>query len=150
MSATHTRNMATRFIRYLSDTNAAAIDAASLLNWRASLGEEEQWQLGGLKGFLIAWHDYGFDGITKEVVDLLAGWRIKGNDKGVAVSIGCPESGPYTDLEISAILDWANMAVTRELISFTDYAYLLTLAMTARRPTQISALRGKDLGQRWQ
>ncbi len=145
MSATHTRNMATRFIRFLSDTNATTIDAASLLNWRALLGEEEQWQLGGLKGFLIAWHDYGFDGIAKEVVDLLAGWRIKGNDKGVAVSIGCPESGPYTDLEVAAVLGWANTAVTKGLIPFRDYAYLLTLAMAARRPVQIAALRGKDL-----
>lgn len=145
MSATHTRNMATRFHRFLSDTGTTSIDASSLLNWRAMLGEQEQWQLGGLKGFLIAWHDYGFDGISKDIVDLLESWRIKGNDKGVAVSISCPESGPYTDLEVAAILAWANMAVTEDLISFTDYAYLLTLAMTARRPIQIAALRGKDL-----
>jgi integrase len=145
MSARHTENMATRFTRFLRDTGSDEVSVTSLLNWRAVLGEQDQWHLGGLKGFLIAWFDYGFGGISKDVVDLLAGWRIKGNDKGVAVSIGCPESGPYTDLEISAILDWANMAVTRELISFTDYAYLLTLAMTARRPIQISALRGKDL-----
>lgn len=145
MSATHARNMANLFIRFLNDTGSTSIDVASLLNWRSLLGEEEQWQLGSLRGFLIAWHDYGFEGITKESVDLLMAWRIKGNHKGVAVSLGCPESGPYTDLEIAAILDWANMAVTRALIPFMDYAYLLTLAMTARRPIQIAALRGKDM-----
>ncbi len=145
MSATHTRNMATRFHRFLSDTGATSVDAGSLMNWRVMLGEHEQWQLGGLKGFLIAWNDYGFDGVSKDVIDLLESWRIKGNDKGVAVSIDCPESGPYTDLEVAAILGWANMAVTEGLIPFMDYAYLLTLAMTARRPIQIAALRGKDL-----
>lgn len=145
MSAMHTYNMAERLKRFLRDTGADRITPANLLNWRVILGEHEQWQLGGLKGFLLAWHDYGFEGVSKEVVDLLEGWRIKGNDKGVAVAIGCPDSGPYTDLEIAAVLDWANMAVTQRLIRFSAYAYLLTLAMTARRPVQIAALRGKDL-----
>lgn len=146
-SARHTRNMETRFKRYLRDTGASCVTPADLMNWRALLGQEEQWQLGGLKGFLLAWHDYGFGGISKEVVDLLQGWRIQGNEKGVAVASGCPETGPYTDLEIAALLDWANMAVARRTLAFEDYAYLLALAMTARRPVQIAALRGKDLIQ---
>ncbi|HFF6157967.1 TPA: site-specific integrase [Stenotrophomonas maltophilia] len=144
-SARHTENMATRFKRYLRDTGASQVTVTDLINWRAILGTDEQWQLGGLKGFLLAWHDYGFEGISKEVVDLLRGWRIQGNEKGVAVASGCPESGPYTDLEMSALLDWANLAVARKDIAFEDYAYLLTLAMTARRPVQIAALRGRDL-----
>lgn len=144
-SARHAENMTTRFKRYLRDTGASQVTATDLINWRAILGAEEQWQLGGLKGFLLAWHDYGFEGVSKEVVDLLQGWRIQGNEKGMAVASGCPESGPYTDLEMVALLDWANLAVARKDIAFEDYAYLLTLAMTARRPVQIAALRGRDL-----
>lgn len=145
LSAMHTFNMANRFKKFLHDTDAESISAEALLNWRAMLNESEQWQLGGLKGFLLAWHDYGFPGVPKEVVELLQQWRIKGNDKGKAVLVACPETGPLTDLEIQSLLDWANMAAAREQISFRDYAYLLTLAMTARRPVQIAALRGKDL-----
>lgn len=144
-SARHTRNMETRFKRYLRDTGASRVTVSDLINWRASLATDEQYQLGGLKGFLLAWYDYGFEGITDEVVDLLQGWRIQGNEKGVAVASGCPESGPYTDLEMAAILDWANLAAARKDIAFEDYAYLLTLAMTARRPVQIAALRGRDM-----
>lgn len=144
-SARHTRNMETRFKRYLRDTGASQVTVTDLINWRASLAADEQYQLGGLKGFLLAWHDYGFEGVSKEVVDLLLGWRIQGNEKGAAVASGCPESGPYTDLEMAALLDWANLAVERKDIVFEDYAYLLTLAMTARRPVQIAALRGRDL-----
>lgn len=144
-SARHARNMETRFKRYLRDTGASQVTVSDLINWRASLAPDEQYQLGGLKGFLLAWHDYGFEGITEEVVDLLQGWRIQGNEKGAAVASGCPESGPYTDLEMAALLDWANLAVARKDIVFEDYAYLLTLAMTARRPVQIAALRGRDL-----
>lgn len=144
-SARHCENMATRFKRYLRDTSALHVTPTELMNWRALLGTDEQWQLGGLKGFLLAWHDYGFEGVSKEVVDLLHGWRIQGNEKGAAVASGCPETGPLTDLEISALLDWANMAVARRTLAFEDYAYLLALSMTARRPVQIAALRGKDL-----
>lgn len=147
MSAMHTYNMAERFKRFQRDTGASHVSATNLINWRASLGADEQWQLGGLKGFLLAWHDYGFDGVSKEVADLLQGWRIQGNEKGAAVAGGCPETGPLTDLEMAALLDWANMAVVRKDIAFEDYAYLLTLVMTARRPVQIAALRGRDLTQ---
>lgn len=146
-SARHARNMQTRFKRYLLDTGASQVTAADLINWRASLGTDEQWQLGGLKGFLLAWHDYGFEGVSKEVADLLQGWRIQGNEKGAAVASGCPESGPFTDLEMAALMDWANMAVAKKDIAFEDYTYLLTLVMTARRPVQIAALRGRDLIQ---
>lgn len=147
MSARHTRNMETRFKRFLRDTGSSCVTPASLINWRAHLGKDEQWQLGGLKGFLIAWNDYGFGGISDDVVDLLQSWRIAGNEKGVAVASGCPETGPFTDIEIAALLDWANMAVAKGELLFEDYAYLLTLVMTARRPVQIAALRGKDLVQ---
>lgn len=146
-SAQHTENMVTRFKRFLRDTGALRVTSTNLINWRASLGADEQWQLGGLKGFLLAWHDYGFDGVSKEVADLLQGWRIQGNEKGAAVAGGCPETGPLTDLEVAALLDWANMALVRKDIAFEDYAYLLTLVMTARRPVQIAALRGRDLVQ---
>jgi len=146
-SALHTRNMETRFKRFLRDTGALKVTTTDLINWRAILGADEQWQLGGLKGFILAWHDYGFEGVSKEVVDLLQGWRIQGNEKGAAVASGCPETGPLTDLEMAALLDWANMAVARKIIALEDYAYLLTLVMTARRPIQIAALRGRDLVQ---
>lgn len=146
-SARHTENMTTRFKRYLRDTGATHVTSSDLMNWRAKLGTDEQWQLGGLKGFLLAWYDYGFDGVSKEVVDLLEGWCIAGNEKGAAVASGCPETGPFTDLEMEALFNWANQAVLQDSLAFQDYAYLLTLAMTARRPVQIAALRGKDLSE---
>lgn len=145
MSASHTSLMANKFNRFLRDTKALDVDSISLLNWRAMLSENDQHNLGGLKGFLLAWHAYGFEGVTDDAVDLLAGWRIKGNDKGVAVRSGSATKGPYTDLEIAAILDWANKAVVQKSIFFQDFAYLITLVMTARRPVQIAALCGGDL-----
>lgn len=147
LSASHARNMAEKLKRFFRDTGATSITCPDLANWRAGLGGSEQHYLGGLRGFLVAWHDYGFDGISKEVVDLLEGWCIAGNEKGAAVAGGCPESGPFTDLEMEALFNWANQAVVQDILAFQDYAYLLTLAMTARRPVQIAALRGRDLSE---
>lgn len=147
-SARHTANMANHFKRYLRDTGASEVTTTDITNWRAVLRKTRQWQIGALRGFLLAWYDYGFPGVSKEVADLLGSWRIQGNEKGAAVSSGCPDSGPYTDLELGGLLDWANMAVAKRELSFTDYAYLLTLTMTARRAIQIAALRGKDLVRR--
>jgi integrase len=145
MSAYHTNNMATSFQRFVRDTGTDVLSPASLLNWRSMLSEAEQWQLGGLKSFLLAWHDYGYEGASDEVALLLREWRLKGNKKGVAVACGCAETGPLTDVELNALLSWANMALTRKALPFWIYAYFLTLAMTARRAVQIASLRGKDL-----
>lgn len=144
-SAAHVYNMAARFDEFLRDTGSVQLEVAGLLNWRAMLGHSREYHLGALKGFLLAWHDYGFPGVSDDVADLLNGWRIKGNDKGVAVITASPEAGPYTDIEVQGLLDWANSAVSRHEIPFSDYAYFLTLLMTARRPVQIAALRGKDI-----
>lgn len=147
LSAAHTRNMAYHFKRFLRETGASEVSTSDLINWRASLGPEEEWRLGGLKGFLLAWYDYGFKGVSREVAELLMGWRLKGNVKGAAVASGCPETGPYTDLEMSSLLDSATTCLAKQAITFTDFAYFLTLAYTARRPSQIAALRGRDLNQ---
>ena len=133
------------FRRYLRDTGASQVTTSGLANWRAMLTKTHESYLGSLKSFLIAWHDYGYDGVPDQVVELLQGWRIVGFEKGLAVSSGCPDLGPYTDLELGAILDWANAAVVKKEIDLEDFSVLLTLAMTARRPVQIAALRGKDL-----
>ena len=145
MSSKHTSNLAYALYRYLRDTGTSEISPISLINWRAQLSKETEWRLGSLRGFLLSWHDWGFPGVSEEVVVLLKGWRIKGNEKGKAVKLGDPESGPYTDLEVSAILTWANKAFAQDEISLEAYAYLLTLLMTARRPVQVAALRGVDL-----
>ena len=88
--------------------------------------------------------DGGFPGVADDVATLLRGWRIRGNEKGRAVAQADPHRGPYTDVELSAILEWANAAVSTGDIGFDLYVYLLTVAMTARRPIQIAALRGID------
>ena len=144
-SAYHTGNMRDRVAGLIRDTKTDAVTAAALINWRAQLDSRNEWKLGGLKGFLLAWHGWEFPGVSDEVAFLLRGWRLKGNEKGKAVAQGDPDRGALSDIETLGILDWANGAVSRGEIALETYAYFLTVMMTARRPIQIAALRGSDL-----
>ena len=144
-SAHHTENMRDRVAWFIRDTKTDAVTAAALINWRAQLDSRNEWKLGGLKGFLLAWHGWEFPGVSDEVASLLRGWRLKGNEKGKAVAQGDPDRGALSDIEALGILDWANGAVSRGEFALETYAYFLTVMMTARRPIQIAALRGSDL-----
>lgn len=146
-AASHADNMRARFRDLLTDTNSNKLLATSLMNWRAFLTEEQEWKLGSLRGFLLSWNEWGFPGVSQEVVGLLKSWRLRGNEKGRAVQVGDPEQGPYTNIELSAIFNWANEAVVDKTLRYPVYAYLLTLIMTARRPIQVAALRGCDMSE---
>ena len=144
-SASHTSNMQQRFAQFIRDTRAPAVTVDALINWRSQLSSRHEWMLGALKGFLITWNGWAFPGVSDDVVSLLRGWRLKGNEKGRAVAQGDVNQGPFTDIEHLAILDWANAAFSVGEIDLEAYAYFLTVFMTARRKVQISALRGCDL-----
>ena len=144
-SASHTRNMRDRFAWFIRRTKASAVTVDALLNCRSQLDSANEWKLGGLKGFLLAWNGWEYPGVPDEAASVLRGWRMKGNEKGIAVAQGDVHRGPYTDTEVLGILDWANRAVSRGEIELETYAYFLTVMMTVRRPVQIAALRGTDL-----
>ena len=140
-SASHAVNMREEFWWYVRDTGARAVTVDALINRRSELDADNEWKLGALKGFLLKWHGWEFPGVSDEVVSLLQGWRIRGNPKGGPVAQG----GALTDIELGAILDWANRASSRREIDLQAYTYILMLIMTARRAVQIAALRGVDL-----
>ena len=144
-SAHHTGGMRQKFAKFIRDTKTATVSAAALINWRGQLGSRNEWELGGLKGFLLTWHGWEFPGVSDEVASLLRGWRLRGNEKGKAVAQGDPKRGALSDVEALGILDWANGAASHGKIELETYAYFLTVMMTARRPVQIASLRGIDL-----
>ena len=111
-SARHTQNMRYEFQWFIRDTGTRTVSAEALINWRAQFDDNDEWKLGALKGFLLAWNGWGFPGVSDDVATLLRDWRIRGNEKGRAVAQTDPHRGPYTDVEQSAILEWANAAVS--------------------------------------
>ncbi|MFY8285125.1 hypothetical protein AAEU31_16610 [Pseudoalteromonas sp. SSMSWG5] len=102
-SADHTLNMYNRFQALVRDTECKVIDVQAIRNWRAMLDDENEWYLGALRGFLISWYDFGYQGISKEVVDALNRMTLAGNKKGVAIANRCPETGALTQNEQIAV-----------------------------------------------
>ena len=145
------RQQRNHFRAFIHDTGTSTVTVEALFNWRGQLNnnsnrrEDNEHLLSTLKGFFIAWYEWGFPGMPADVESLLRTWTLKNNEVGRAVAQDDPREGRYTDIELGMILDWANVAFSSGTIKLEPYAYILTLAMTARRTTQIAALRGIDL-----
>lgn len=150
LSASAAMNAFARVKHFLSTTGVAQIDGDTLLNFRGTLDTDNEWWMGIIKGLLLSWIDWGYPGIhdPDEVHDVLAPMVIKGNRKGKAVRSACPHSGPYTDLEFSAIIvDAANLFQNQD-ITLSALTVLSLLAMTGRRPVQLRSLTVGDLDER--
>ncbi|HHF0428624.1 hypothetical protein [Haemophilus influenzae] len=144
-SSYHTVNMYNRFQELIIKTNSSIINTETILNWKAILGTKNEWHLGGLKGFLLSWYEYGYYGVDKSVATLLESFTLSGNEKGKAVLMRCPYTGAFTDNEILALMSELNRLWKEDLISFETYAYINLLQSTARRPIQIRHLKFKAL-----
>lgn len=145
LSADHTKNMYLRMQRLIRDTECKNLSVDVLLNWRAKLSNEHEWYLGSLRGFLISWYDFGYYGVTADMVELLESLTLKGNVKGLAVANRCPYSGAFTENEVLAICGELNRLWQSEKISFPCYAGIYLLQATARRSKQLIQLKVCDL-----
>ncbi|QTP14803.1 site-specific integrase [Serratia symbiotica] len=119
--------------------------SSNLINYRASLKTKNIWHLGMIRIFFNKWYGLGYPGISKEIVDLLDGWRIKGNIKGDAIKRKDPKHGPLSDVELSAFNEKVVQAYERNKINKTELVVSLLLSHTGRRPVQISYLKNQDV-----
>lgn len=146
-SADHVNNINDRFAHFLKISGSMGVSVESLINFKANLTSSTEWYLGTIRGFIKKWYDLGYSGISDEVVELLASWRLKGNVKGDVIKRLDPTKGPLTDLELQGFNEGAIHAFERDTISLTDMAMGLVISNTGRRPIQISHLRLKDILQ---
>jgi hypothetical protein len=147
MSAGHSQNIFWRFLHMLRATDARQISDVMLINYKSILTPKTEWYLGTIRGFLKTWQRLGYLGVSKDVVDLLEGWTIKGNRKGDAVKRLDPTSGPLTDTELSTFNEGAVQAFELESISLSELAMCLATSHSGRRPIQTSHLRVMDVIQ---
>jgi integrase len=145
-SASHVRNLFERCKHYLDSTaGQPPFSVASLISYRASLDKHTEWYLGVMRILIRQWGRLGYPGIPSESVNLLDKWTIRKNEQGFAVQSMCPDTGPLTDIEMETIADAVLNAFGAGTLGVTDTAMALILAMTGRRPSQIAALKIKDL-----
>jgi integrase len=148
-SPSHVKNLMERVAHYVRGLNGAKIfSVESILSYRASLDKTHEWYLSTSRVFFKQWACLGYLGIPEETLTLLDNLVIKGNEKGRAVQSMCPDDGPLTDIEMQGIVEATIQAFAQRRLSLSDTCLVMTLAMTGRRPGQISALKIKDLIQR--
>lgn len=145
-SPSHVKNMMERLAHYVKSLSGAELfSVESILSYRSSLDKSREWYLSSVRVLVRQWARLGYSGIPTETLTLLDNLRIKGNEKGRAVQSQCPEEGPLTDPEMQGIVESTIHCFTNNVLSLTETALVMTLAMTGRRPGQISALKIKDL-----
>ncbi len=144
-SAKHAINLNARLKSYLKFAGGQQpFSPASIISYRAHLFGEE-WKLGSIRAFIRTWVSTGYKGIPPETLPMMETWRIKGNEKGFAVQSMCPESGPFTDIEMDGIVSGIIECYSTGRLGLRDTCYAMILAMTGRRPIQITSLKIKDL-----
>ena len=145
VSPSHTMNMFEMMIRLLPFCKEGEVTVKAINEWRDSLGPDRLWYLGNLRGFLLQWADWGFKGIDNKVPDFLDSLTLPGNEKGRAVRISCPRTGPFDRQEYQALSRWVQSAWRSLEITLSDCALLRLFMETGRRPSEVAALRIGDL-----
>ncbi|HGM5769609.1 TPA: site-specific integrase, partial [Pseudomonas aeruginosa] len=145
-SPSHVQNLLMRFAHYVRALGGAELfSAESIISYRSSLEKPRAWYLSTVRVLMRQWVRLGYPGIPAETLTLLDNIRIEGNEKGRAVQSQCPEEGPLTDIEMQGVVESAAHSFATNALSLTEASLLMTFAMTGRRPSQVSALKLKDL-----
>lgn len=128
-----------------SDEELTEIQASHLINYRSSLPLKNEWYLAGMSAFLKGWYDMGWEGVSLEAIQLLSSWRLKGNEKGLAVLTSCPYKGALSDFEYESLHHALTDAFEDNKVSLEDYTLVMLFIAIGRRPSQISDLKIGDL-----
>jgi integrase len=136
------------FFREVSRLQHRPVDEITdsvLLNFRATLSANEEWQLSSIAAAIKKWHGLGYPGVPNKAVRLLRSMRLKGNVKGAAVLTMDPETGPFTDIELESVQAALTAAFARGDVLASDFIATWLLMLTAARPVQLAALKTGDV-----
>ncbi|MFT6401038.1 MAG: integrase [Pseudohongiellaceae bacterium] len=131
--------------RYFNITGDKKFEIDSLISFRSTLQRDGESKLAKIRMLIRNWYGWGYPGISREVNDLLDGWRLRGFDKGKAIKRLDPHEGPLTEIEMSGLVDAMVHSYTAGKISLSEYSLSSVLVYTGRRPIQITSLKIKDV-----
>ncbi len=120
------------------------VDVSAILSDKATLGRKREWYLGALRGFFRTWFEMGLNGLCSDVIRILDEMSIKGNEKGRAVATSNKDYGPFTDLELTAIIDGIHTSFASDRISHEDYVLANLFIVLGARPVQVALLKVGD------
>ncbi|WP_223534832.1 site-specific integrase [Pseudomonas sp. GL-B-16] len=145
-SPSHVENLFYRCKHYLESTrDHLPFSTESLISYRSLLTRKNEWYLSVVRGLIRRWVSLGYTGIPENSLSLLNELKFKGNEKGYAVQSMCPDSGPLTDIEMEGVISEVISAYGDNTLGLRETCYAMSLALTGRRPAQITALKLKDI-----
>jgi hypothetical protein len=123
------------------------LDPIQFISLKAQRGEGREYQLSTIRGFLRYWHKSQLWGVSDEFIAVTDNQVFKGNEKGRAVKTGCPIEGPYSPVEMQAIITGINNAFASGALSITPYLVTLIFAQRGIRRRQMVELVFGDFTQ---
>jgi integrase len=120
------------------------LDERDFLSAKVKAGQEREYQLSTIRGFLKFWHQSGLYGVSDEFIAAVYMLTFKGNEKGRAVQSNDPLQGPYTQLEMEAIHDGLTNAFMECRVSLEDWVMLKLYLERGLRRVQLAQLAFQD------
>lgn len=148
VSSHHTFNCFMYFKQYLISSNLykdGVITAELILALKANLTKDNEYKLGTIRALLRCWIEWGFQGLEENLENTLDRLVLSGNVKGKSVLHHCPFTGPYSLTEQQSLLVWAGNSFQKDILTLEEFGWFYSIYATARRPSQIRALRLCDL-----
>ncbi|MBU2967221.1 site-specific integrase [Amphritea sp. 2_MG-2023] len=124
------------------------LDERDFLSAKVKAGKEREYQLSTIRGFLRYWHKSGLYGVSDEFIEAIGKLSFQGNEKGQAVLSHDPLKGPYTQLEMEAIIDGLNNAFMEDRISLQDWVLVKLYTERGLRRAQVTQLVFDDFSKK--
>ena len=135
------------FLRAHGQEEINIIDEACILTWRAITLEfptnPEHWRR--LRPLLKRWADLKIPGVTLEAVKIISKIRIKQRPLGVAIRTADSKKGPFTDIEMQAMVAAIRTGHADGIISNEEFALIWLFMALGSRPIQFAAMKISDL-----
>lgn len=144
-SAAYTFSHAMTLSAYFNYFVCKTFTERDLITYKSKMGFKKRHKIRLLKIFLTRMSILKLDGsLSKNISELVNKWRISTGAKYKYILNLDPEMGPFSDIEFEAIGHVAANKFANDLLSLEEYALLLAMKSTGRRPEQIATLKIKD------
>lgn len=144
-SAAYTLNHSITLCAYFKYFGCKTFTERDLITYKSKMGFKKRHKIKLLKIFLTQMSILKLDeNISRNIPELVKKWHVSSGPKYKFILNLDPKMGPFSDIEFEAIGHVAANKFANGLLSLEEYALLLAMKSTGRRPEQIATLKIKD------
>jgi integrase len=131
-----------------SNTIPKLITKMHIENFKAFLGQRDEYKLAAINKFIRDLRKIGSDLITENACTYLEEVTLAPNAQGERIMNHDPEKGPFTELEEKAILEAAKNHLVNKMITSEDYLLIRLFLAYGQRRGSYAALKVCDVKAR--